>query len=64
MVMRLDKLLANYGMGTRKEVKAFIRKGYVTVNGEVIKKDDYKVDYEKDIIIFDGQLSALCIYNA
>ena len=55
MVMRLDKLLANYGMGTRKEVKAFIRKGYVTVNGEIIKKDDYKVDYEKDIIVFDGE---------
>ncbi|WP_305133170.1 S4 domain-containing protein, partial [Thomasclavelia cocleata] len=50
--MRLDKLLSNYGIGTRKEVKAYIRKGFVEVNGKVIKKDDTKVDYQKDIIIF------------
>ena len=30
--MRLDKLLANYGIGTRKEVKSLIRKGFVKVN--------------------------------
>lgn len=54
--MRLDKLLANYGIGTRKEVKNYIRKGFVEVNGEIIKKDDYKVDHETDEIIFDGEL--------
>ena len=54
--MRLDKLLSNYGIGTRKEVKAYIRKGFVEVNGKVIKKDDTKVDYQKDIIIFDGEV--------
>lgn len=36
--MRLDKLLANYGIGTRKEVKSLIRKGFVKVNGMIIKK--------------------------
>lgn len=56
MVMRLDKLLANYGIGTRKEVKAIIRKGRVRVNGIVIKKDDFKVDHEADEIVFDDQL--------
>ena len=56
MVMRLDKLLAHYGIGTRKEVKNYIRKGFVTVNGSIIKKDDFKVDYETDKIIFDGEL--------
>lgn len=56
MVMRLDKLLANYGIGTRKEVKSYIRKGFVEVNGVVIKKDDSKVDYQKDIIAFDGEV--------
>lgn len=54
--MRLDKLLANYGIGTRKEVKGLIRKGYVKVNGVIIKKDDFKVDHEIDEIIFDGEL--------
>ena len=37
--MRLDKLLAHCGFGTRKEVKQLIKNGYVKVNGEVIKKD-------------------------
>ena len=35
--MRLDKLLAHCGFGTRKEVKQLIKNGYVKVNGEVIK---------------------------
>lgn len=56
MVMRLDKLLAHYGIGTRKEVKNYIRKGFVQVNGKTIKKDDFKVDYENDEIYFDDQL--------
>ena len=59
MVMRLDKLLAHYGIGTRKEVKNYIRKGFVTVNGSIIKKDDFKVDYETDKIIFDGKLETI-----
>ena len=56
MVMRLDKLLANYGIGTRKEVKSLIRKGFVKVNGMIIKKDDFKVDHEIDEIVFDDEL--------
>ena len=35
-MMRLDKMLAHSGYGSRKEVKNFIRKGYVLVNGNVI----------------------------
>ena len=42
-MMRLDKMLAHCGYGSRKEVKEYIRKGYVLVNGEVITDDDYKV---------------------
>lgn len=48
--MRLDKLLAHMNYGSRKEVKNFIRKGYVFVNGEVIKDDDFKVDEAYDDI--------------
>ena len=40
--MRLDKLLANYGIGTRKEVKSLIRKGFVKVNGMIIKNKKEK----------------------
>ena len=46
--MRLDKLLAHMDYGSRKEVKELIRKGYVLVNGNVIKDDDFKVDEIND----------------
>lgn len=49
--MRLDKMLAHCGYGSRKQVKEFIRKGYVMVNGEIITDDDYKVNEEQDEVI-------------
>ena len=53
--MRLDKMLAHLGYGSRKEVKEYIRKGYVMVNGDTITNDDFKVDEENDEIIFLDQ---------
>ena len=53
--MRLDKLLAHIGLGSRKEVKQLIRKGYVEVNGQIVKKDDIQVNENEDEIIVDGQ---------
>ena len=50
--MRLDKLIAHLGYGSRKQVKQFIRKGYVSVNGEIITDDDFHVDAEIDEIVF------------
>ena len=32
--MRLDKLLANAGLGSRKDVRKLIRKGAISVNGD------------------------------
>ena len=52
-MIRLDKMLAHMGYGTRKEVKELIRKGYVSVDGEIIKSDDYKVNEDSEVIIFD-----------
>lgn len=53
--MRLDKLLAHSGFGTRKEVKEYIKKGFVTVNGEITKKDKLQVEPEIDVICVDGE---------
>lgn len=55
-MMRLDKMLAHLGYGTRKEVKELIRKGYVSVDGEIIKSDDTKVDENSEVIIFDEEV--------
>ena len=53
--MRLDKFLSHAGAGTRKEVKQMIRKGFVTINGEVCKKDDCHIDELQDVICLDGE---------
>lgn len=50
--MRLDKMLAHLGYGSRKEVKQFIRKGFISINGEIIKDDDFHVDVNEDEIVF------------
>lgn len=53
--LRLDKYLADMGLGTRSEVKQFIKKGQVLVNHEVIKKPECKVSTEEDEVICCGQ---------
>lgn len=52
---RLDKVLANMGVGTRKEVKEMVKAGMVTVNGKVMKAADFKVDVEEDEILCGGK---------
>ncbi|MDO4520002.1 MAG: pseudouridine synthase [Eubacteriales bacterium] len=41
--IRLDKYLADAGVGTRSEVKKLIQKGKVQINGEIIRKPEAKV---------------------
>ena len=53
--MRLDKLLANAGIGTRSQVKQLIRKGCISVNGEIVKMPEAKADSEKDKILANGK---------
>jgi len=52
--MRLDKLIANSGFGTRNEVKKFIKKGLVTVNGQPAKSGTAHVDPDKDEVVVNG----------
>lgn len=53
--MRLDKYLAEMGVGTRQEVKKQIRQGKVTVNGTVVKAADTKIDETCDEVIIGGR---------
>lgn len=54
-LLRLDKYLADAGVGTRSQVKQMIRKGQISINGEPVKKPDQKVDGEKDKIEVMGK---------
>ena len=53
--MRLDKFLADAGVGTRSEVKKRIQKGLVQVNEAVIKDPGYKVTVPQDRVSVRGQ---------
>jgi len=51
--MRLDKLLANMGYGSRKEVKQLLKQKAVTVDGAYVKDAALHVDPEKqDVSVF------------
>lgn len=54
-MIRLDKFLAQMNIGTRSEVKNAIRKGKVSVNGEVCKTVDAKIDENKDVVFYENQ---------
>lgn len=52
--MRLDKFLADLQLGTRSQVKEFIKKGLVAVNGETVTKADFKINEKHDCVTCKG----------
>lgn len=54
-MIRLDKYLADMGIGTRQEVKRYIRKGEVTLDGGVVKSPEQKVDPQTQEVCFRGK---------
>ncbi len=54
--MRLDKFLADMQVGSRSQVKEYVKKGLVTVNEQVVRKADIKIDETKDKVCCQGKL--------
>ncbi len=53
--MRIDKCLADCGLGTRSEVKSLLKAKRITVNGKVVTNGKVQVNPETDEIQFDGE---------
>ncbi|MCD8009138.1 MAG: pseudouridine synthase, partial [Clostridiales bacterium] len=53
--LRLDKLLADTGLWSRKEARNLIRRGQVTVDGAVVKQPEAKVDPARSTLTAAGQ---------
>jgi 16S rRNA pseudouridine516 synthase len=53
--LRLDKLLAHSGFGTRSGIKLLVKRGAVTVNGKRVKDSGMQVNAERDVIEVDGE---------
>lgn len=54
--MRLDKFLAEVGLGSRKEVKQLIKNGQIKVNQQTEKSDKKQINPEKDQIEYQGEV--------
>lgn len=54
--MRIDKMLANLGYGSRKEVKKLLKDGSVTVNNVKIKDPKQHVNPVTDKVSLNGEL--------
>lgn len=54
--MRLDRYLCELNIGSRSQVKEFVRKGLVSVNGQVIRSADQKIEEQKDQVAFQGNI--------
>lgn len=52
--MRIDKFLANQDIGSRSQVKQYIKKGMVSINGTVCKSPEQKIDENTDQISYNG----------
>ena len=59
---RLDKAIAMQGSLSRSEVKTLIRKGAVTVNGQVVKNADFGVDFDNDTVAMQGKELSLSMH--
>lgn len=47
---RLDKVLSNFGYGTRKEIKHLVKNGLVKVDGVVVKDSSIHIDPKASIV--------------
>ena len=54
--MRLDKFLANSGIGTRKEVKEILKNKKVSVNDVFVKDGKIQINEEKDIVKCENKI--------
>lgn len=55
MKLRIDKYLADMGIGTRTEIKAYIKKGMITINGRIVKSPSEKADTVEDNVFYNGE---------
>ncbi|MBD3110517.1 rRNA pseudouridine synthase [Bacillus sp. AGMB 02131] len=53
--MRIDKMLANIGYGSRKDVKKLLKAGAVKIDGTVIKDAKQHVDPETQLVTVYGE---------
>lgn len=55
MKLRIDKMLSNTGVGSRKQIKTDARNGHIEVNGTIEKDSSRIIDTETDAVKYKGE---------
>nr|WP_300092860.1 pseudouridine synthase [Sedimentibacter sp.] len=55
MKLRIDKMLSNIGVGSRKEIKQFAKNGLIKINDVVVKDSSKIIDTDKDTVKYNGE---------
>ena len=55
MKLRIDKILSNTGVGSRKQIKTDARQGAIEVNGTIEKDSSRIIDTETDTVKYKGE---------
>lgn len=63
MAIRLDKFLTEVGIGTRSEVKKYIRQGLVTIDSVPAQKPEQKIDEKTAKVCFRGNEIVYAAYE-
>ncbi|WP_090759335.1 pseudouridine synthase [Bacillus sp. OK048] len=56
MTLRIDKMLANLGYGSRKEVKQLLKSGAVKIDDAIVKDAKQHVDPNKQVVTLNGEI--------
>lgn len=63
MAIRLDKYLTELGIGTRSQVKKYIKAGLVTVEGIPERRPEAKIEEERAEVCFRGERLSYAAYE-
>ena len=53
--IRIDRYFSSQEICSRREVREYLRKGQITVNGAVVRQADFKVSPDEDVITLCGK---------
>ena len=54
-MMRLDKFLVTMEVCSRSQAKDIVKQGHITINGQICKKADIKINEDVDMVAYKGQ---------
>lgn len=63
MAIRLDKFLTELGVGSRNEVKKYIRAGLLTIDGMPAKKPEQKINEQEQEVCYKGKRLSYAAYE-